>query len=122
MLHLCANHASAMAQGTTCEEVQQLLVSPKLAAAVHQVLRQYAPLIPALAKIGLQDAAGRLRFAATRLRFLHSCHTRLVRLPSTDVTRPDVPSQVCPIRIVCLVLHCSELVGRLSLMPEPYRL
>ena len=78
----------------TLQAAQQLLASPQLASAVHQVLRQYAPLVPALRNRSLESVALTLQSASNHLSFVRSCHTRLVRAPSTDVTRSDVSSQV----------------------------
>ena len=82
------------AQGMSQQAAQQLLVAPQLAAAVWQVLRQYAPLVPALRDRSQDSIALALQSASSRLQFVRSCHTRLIRAPSTDVTRHDVPSQV----------------------------
>ena len=78
----------------TCQEAQQLLLMPQLAAAVYRVLGQYAPLVPGLRDHSYESVALALQSASQRLRFVRECHTRLVRSRSTDVTRSDLPSQV----------------------------
>ena len=75
--------------------MQGALDSPHFTAAAHAVLLSHAAAIPAIKRLSLRQVATALGTMGQRLRFVRSCHTRMVlQKGGKDVTRNDTPLKV----------------------------
>eukprot|EP00884_Botryococcus_braunii_P020229 jgi/Botrbrau1/6890/Bobra.67_3s0009.1 len=82
-------------QGLTKENIAHRLQNPELVEAVHNVVVQYAASVTALQDITRADISRALGAAASALRLVLECHTRVIlKAGGRDVTRTDVASKV----------------------------
>ncbi len=78
-------------QGQSERSVQQLLKSPELAQAVHQMVSPYAKAVPALA-LTSKEVGVALSKAADALHFVKACHTTVNFRATRAVIAPKAPS------------------------------
>ncbi|BDA44284.1 probable Sacsin [Coccomyxa sp. Obi] len=81
----------ATIQGQSLRSVQQLLKSPEMAQAIHQVVSPYAKAVPALA-LTAKEVGVTLSKAADALHFVKACHTTVNFRATRAVITPKTPS------------------------------
>lgn len=78
-------------QGQSLGLVKQLLKSPEMAQAVHQMVSPYEKAVPALA-LTAKEVGVTLSKAANALHFVKACHTTVNFRASRAVITPKTPS------------------------------